>query len=64
MSTVTSGTRNGKVYKISHVIDGPDSYYELLVYDRDSDQYEVVGSNLETLAEAEAYLTSLYGAAI
>jgi hypothetical protein len=61
MNTVTSGNRNGKLYKISYISTEYTSYYELSVYDRNSDSFVQQGENFNSIQEAEQYLTDLYG---
>lgn len=61
MNTVTSGTRNGKVYKIVYFTGEYSSHYELMVYDRTQDQFVKQNGNFNSIQEAEEYLDSHYG---
>lgn len=60
-TTVTSGERNNKTYKIS--FDEEGNFYELLIYNRRLDQFEQQGGEFNSLAEAEEYLDNTYGRA-
>lgn len=60
-NTVTSGNRNGKLYKISYISNEYSSYFELSVYDRTQDEFVQQGGNFNSVQEAETFLDVTYG---